>query len=487
MKQFRWLTALVVGAFLFGAGAAFASTPNSIEWNGQGSDSLRCEKLGEGDFRTADGWMHWILTGASNVTKAELTLGGSGEGTYDPTKYGSVVEFFTPFFPVDGLTATIFYAGSLARNSQFVLSDYCDPDFLVFEALVVTKTAEGLYDRTVEWELEKSVSPEGPFSGEAGDEFPVVWTVEAEKTETLDNYRVVGDITISNPKAPALVTFEVSDEIQGGFKADVTCPTYTVGLGETVKCTYEASVPGILDPATLNIAVVTVTKVVWDSPYFGTVVGDEASAPVGKFKENLKGFDEGVLSDPRFKFEQKISASTTEKFPETFVCSTDASMYTDGAYTIFAENVAFLNGNLKLEADAAITINCTWPATDETAYADGGGQCFSGSDTAGQWGWINEITPGSYTWPLWAGAAQCNTLKGTEVGWVTVLYADDGYVSVTFHYFAGFSEVETHVYADTVFPTGPYAPGRFTNESPFVGSPVVYVIAHAVVRGVFPE
>jgi hypothetical protein len=115
-KRISWL--LVFALLVVGATGALAShLPNSLEWDGQGSDSLDCEKLGESPERTEDGWIHWIVTQASGITEAELVLGGSGSGKYAPTKYGPVVEFFTPYFDVDTLTATLYYAGTLGRNS----------------------------------------------------------------------------------------------------------------------------------------------------------------------------------------------------------------------------------------------------------------------------------------------------------------------------------------------------------------------------------
>lgn len=105
--------------------ADLLSLEHSLVWDGQGSDSLHCEKLGESPERTADGWIHWIVTQAGGITEAELVLGGSGSGEFAPTKYGPVVEFFTPYFDVEALTATLYYAGALGGNTQFVISDYC--------------------------------------------------------------------------------------------------------------------------------------------------------------------------------------------------------------------------------------------------------------------------------------------------------------------------------------------------------------------------
>lgn len=121
----------------------------------------------------------------------------------------------------------------------------------------------------------------------------------------------------------------------------------------------------------------------------------------------------------------------------------------------------------------------------ETAYAKGGAaECFI--PTFANWGWTNLISPGTYTMDLWAGAAQCDISKGTEVGSVTVMYGSDGYVTVTYDVKPPYLLEETHVYAGyDEFPNDKkgkltVAPGAYSNATSFNGDPV-YVIAHAVV------
>lgn len=215
-------------------------------------------------------------------------------------------------------------------------------------ALEVEKTAEGSYDRTVEWELEKSVDP-GTHSGAPGDEFGSDWEVVATKSEALGNYKVEGTISIYNP-AEVARDFSVSDVLDDGTVATVVCPdtndnTGTVPAGETVVCEYTAY--PVDASAEENIATVSAAG----NPDV------EAKAPVS-FEENLIGFDEGTLSDPRFGFEKLINASSTEGFPETFMCPTDLGLYVDGLYSFDEVNTAYLNGNLNLEASATVTVTC---------------------------------------------------------------------------------------------------------------------------------
>jgi hypothetical protein len=110
-----------------------------------------------------------------------------------------------------------------------------------------------------------------------------------------------------------------------------------------------------------------------------------------------------------------------------------------------------------------------------------------------RWGWTNQITPGTYTWPLWAAAGQCDTGKGTLVGSVTVEYAV-GKVSVTYNVEKPYYVTETHTYAGTdKYPqvkqgrltVSTVAPGSYYIKVPADGKPI-YVIAHAVVCGPYP-
>jgi hypothetical protein len=126
----------------------------------------------------------------------------------------------------------------------------------------------------------------------------------------------------------------------------------------------------------------------------------------------------------------------------------------------------------------------------ETAYAmsEDNATCFI--PTFNNWGWTNLIEgPGTYEWPLWAGAGQCDTDNGELAGTVSVVYDVDGNVSVTFNIISPWHLEETHVYAgETMFPqvqqgrrtTFSVAPGQYFNAGPFDGGPI-YVIAHAVV------
>lgn len=221
-------------------------------------------------------------------------------------------------------------------------------------ALEPEKTAFGSWDRTVTWELGKSVTP-ASHVGFAGDTFTSTWTVDATKTETLGNYRVTGEIKIKN-LAAIPQTFTVSDVLSDGTVATVTCPTFTVAAGATVTCTYEAN----LEDASAESNSVTVSA--------PGNLPQTASEKI-KWTENLIGYDSGTLSDPHLGYGPTvISASTTFTQAETFECSDNPADYSNGTYSYTVLNTAYLNGDLHFEASVSVTVTCYAPVVTKDAH-----------------------------------------------------------------------------------------------------------------------
>jgi len=226
-------------------------------------------------------------------------------------------------------------------------------------ALVVDKTAAGVWDRTVTWELMKSVADD-VFSGSAGASFPDIWTVVATKHDSGPmNYAIAGNISIYNP-APIAQTFIVDDVLDDGTLVTVSCPSNTVAAGATVVCPYAAAPDDAT--ATLNTAMVTA---VGNLPQTDT-------ATVG-WTEHLTGSDTANLTDPDFAYDENINVTTSVDFDETFTCSTDPARYTNGSYTETFTNDAYLvNLDTNLHADADVMVTCTLPAlvVDKTAAGE---------------------------------------------------------------------------------------------------------------------
>jgi hypothetical protein len=138
----------------------------------------------------------------------------------------------------------------------------------------------------------------------------------------------------------------------------------------------------------------------------------------------------------------------------------------------------------------------------QTAFAryEDNNACFldDSSIMNNRWGWTNFFaSEGTYSMPLYSGAAQCDLSKGEQTGTVDVDYSN-GMVTVTYNMFPGFVMTEAHLYVGGA----PYPekngrsivnPGQFplkddqlANVSTFEFGPIdvtglngIYVIAHA--------
>lgn len=134
---------------------------------------------------------------------------------------------------------------------------------------------------------------------------------------------------------------------------------------------------------------------------------------------------------------------------------------------------------LKFDIEYVPEVEC------ETAFAydDEDGTCFIDLGF-GNWGWsIYLPAPGTYTFPVYAAAGQCDITKGTYVGDVTAVYTG-GTVNFDYDFEPGFSTTETHFYAGytpTPIKKGKptVAPGQYKIGTGLSGG--IYIIAHAVV------
>ena len=144
----------------------------------------------------------------------------------------------------------------------------------------------------------------------------------------------------------------------------------------------------------------------------------------------------------------------------------------------------------QLEMSDKILLEKKEPPTDfcETSFAIGNSEddhiCFSEAGF-NRWGWtIGPLTPGKYTYDIYAGAGQCDILRGQFTGTITISY-DGKNITAVYDLTSGYSNSETHLYAGTApFPTkrnGRYtvAPGQYSVQDDLNGE-AIYIIAHAV-------
>jgi len=505
--------------------AAVADTTwgGSKAWTGQGSNSEACWKVGDGPYRTEDGWIHWVLTQSTGVTTAELVINEDELDEYvvgfpslinppDAIRHGGAIQFFTPYFDIATLTATVYYNGALGSNSQFVISDYCggggggEPA----EVLSVYKTAVTSYTRTHNWSIDKSVDTDNGYkeggypkiwlyTDGSGDE-SATWTVNVTYDGYVDSdFNVSGEITIENTGVPgydldASITGAV-DELddttidvtwEGEDGNPVTFP-YTLAPGHTLTGTYSEGVGSKIEGSNY----VTVTTPEFEYWADAEINWGDPTTEVNKIVtivDNSDLFGEQSWG-PLDAADYEAGDVVTFTYPGDFAWE-DYGEQGCGDYTY--DNTAQVIGDDEVvldSADATLKVNVQCYIY-ETAYAKKGSGAICFIPTFANWGWTNPITTsGTYTWNLWAGAGQCDTSKGTLVGNVTVVRTAGGYITVTYNVNPGYLLEETHVYAGCdQFPkvkqgkklVSTVAPGQYYNASP-VNCTTAYVIAHAVV------
>jgi len=387
-----------------------------------------------------------------------------------------------------------------------------DLDFENALQLAVSKTAVTSYTRTHDWDIDKKVETENEefvngtpkiwlsIDGEGNE--TATWTVDVTYLGFVDSgHKVTGDITIENESGTdaeitAIVdTLEWSPEdlsSENSTPIEVDCGEnfalpYTLEGGETLTCTYGYTFPEGTGQATGTNTV-----------RVESAVTQTASAPLSWDDPDPELYDEVTITDTNAGFGLKYDPDDegvvlkAEDYDadhvETFTYEQDfawAGYGQDGCGSDTIDNTATI---MELEKDATaqlkINIQCyLW----ESAWAKGMGEgvtahafCDNGFSN---WGWSNLIgQPYSGSWPLYAGAGQCDVSKGTLVGNFVVNY--NGGFGYEFVPAAGILFEDAAVYAGKdMFPTSPgrnggptTAPGQYSVADPLSGE--IYVIAH---------
>jgi len=377
MKQLRLLMALLLGALLLAActgeqaglsnvDASQTAEPSYTEdWDGRGMESERCDYAGQAG-RPSTGWIHWLFSTKGASTGASLALGGTGAGTYEP---GPPLEaeawhVYTPFFELDGLTATISLSGGQpGPGGGLVVSDYCPGVEDEVEQLKVTKDAHTSFKRIHDWDVAKSVDPTSFHLYEDGTgDGTATWTIDVDYLGSEDaEWNVSGDITIENTGDLDAVVTAVED-VLAGDPIDVDCGEvvfpYALAVGATLTCTYDED--GFVEG--MNVVTVTTERdeygddadIVWGDP----TTEVDAMVDVQDVSDLFGTVDLGTVTAPdgdEFTYTKDFSWADygSEKCDEEFYYENTVSLL-DVAGAVLAS----------ADATLGVTISCDPPETD---------------------------------------------------------------------------------------------------------------------------
>ena len=351
---------------------ASAVNPEPVQGNPDCSDlgygfGFKINLAPNGTFALVDNGSDFELTGGAIADPANsVTISNSDGTTFDWSSTLSIDAVFVKGGTVDGNAGGNVYVYDPEATSDTGLTtpngqEVSHIEFCYDYELSATKSAVGEFDRTIDWELTKSVDLDAHV-GFAGDSFTSTWTVAATKTVIDSNYEVTGDITIVNP-APTAVDVSVSDLIDGSIAAAVSCPSTTVPASGSLVCPYAATeADGIDGTQTTNEATITSLTT--------GVEGATATAGVS-FTADVTGDETVTIDDDRDtegQFPTTISDGTTFTYDETFSCSTTESDYTDGVDQDNYPNTATAKGgSTDLSADADVDVTCYLWEVSKTA------------------------------------------------------------------------------------------------------------------------
>lgn len=300
---------------------------------------------------------------------------------------------------------------------------------------------------------------------------------------------VFGTITIeniSNPQAAKTIT-SITDDLGFPGYGDVSIDCgdgfdlpYIIAPEEILTCTYSVEVDGAEQ---YNSGTNTVTVVVEDdtfSPYTADA-GWEFGDPTDQINETVTVKD---LSDLFGLVELgTVTAPNDGQFTYDKAFSW-ADYGADGCGDFRYDNTAkIMETGQTADATLKVNVQCF---VYESAWAKGVGGSVTAKAFCGDfdnWGWTNAISR-TYagSWPLYAGAAQCDISKGTLVGYFNVSH--NGGFNYEFVPNDGVVFEGAAVYAGTgKYPRLPgrngaetTAPGHYSVASPLADA--IHVIAH---------
>lgn len=493
--------------FVAPRGAPTAGHLSTVYWQGHGSEHI-------------DGCVsgyHWIVAPAGGITSVPQFFSSIAadndvpmfrpSGNNDPNS-GAAWHYNSGLVDTEiGVTPYVTFEGD-PDKVKLVISHCLDEDG---QSLLVTKTADTEFVREHKWDITKRVDTENEYELEDGT--PKIWLYtdgsgNEKATWTVDvtyegyedsGFVILGDISITNiadPPAVKTITSIVDDlglagygdvlvecEDGGGAAFTNAALPRDIQPGETWLCEYRIELEeGDAEAGDSGTNTVTVT--VLDDPFspYSDTAGWEFDEPTTVLDKTVNVDD---LSD---LFGNVNLGSVTAPNGDTFTYDKEFAwagygQEECGSYR-YDNTAEIVETGQEADAELAVNVQCY---EFESAWAMGEGEgvvanafCDNGFSN---WGWSNLIGKpyGPASWPLYAGAAQCDPDKGMLVGHFELTYGSLTYDFVPLAGLDVLFEGEA-VYADTgMFPllrngNATTAPGQYYVADPLNGD--IHVIAH---------
>ena len=265
------------------------------------------------------------------------TFSDSGQQIYTKTFNCSGVEYANGHgMYVHNNTATILQTKQSA-NASVTVDCY---------KVGVTKSANPVVNQTFTWTINKSVTP-GMLQLFDWQQGSANYTVNVTKTVISDVIYVSGQVNITNPSVLPLTLTGLSDTISGGITPSLDCGVtfpYSLSAGQTLSCTYNATLPDN-STRTNNVTATTTGDIVVGS---ATAVIDYANALMIQNGSSINVSDTNGGS-------WIFTDSGQQIYTRAFNCS--GVEYANGHGMYVHNNTATIL-QTKQSANASVTVDC---------------------------------------------------------------------------------------------------------------------------------
>lgn len=240
----------LVAAFAVAASSALADDPPPPNL----TIPLNNDTAEEGSDCPAEGGPYWHFVispnnGESAFIVFHLNLGDAS--TYDTSVFiQNAGQWDNVFVAVpsgktltslikDGSTADIYWSGNGTEPAKFQLSHTCSGTRPPAADATVSKDANGSYDETFKWTIEKKADKTRVLTAGGAESEPVNYTVTVSHDGgTASNIKVKGTISVTNPNGAAITLDSVTDVL-----SDATSCTVGAGDGLTISANSSNNYP----------------------------------------------------------------------------------------------------------------------------------------------------------------------------------------------------------------------------------------------------